>query len=107
MVLDGEVGLFVSPPQLDELRKVLEYPRFGLDRRKKEKVLDVIIGVSTLVQPKQRVNAVVDDPADNMVLACAAEAGADYIVSGDRHLLKLEKYGRTRIVNSADFLKKR
>jgi putative PIN family toxin of toxin-antitoxin system len=33
-----------------------------------------------------------DDPDDNRVLACAMAGRADYIVSGDRHLLNLKAH---------------
>jgi uncharacterized protein len=35
---------------------------------------------------------------------CAAAAQADYLVTGDKHLLKLGSYRATRIVKAAEFL---
>jgi len=40
-----------------------------------------------------------------MFLACSVSADADFVVSGDEHLLTLKRFGKTRIVNPADFLK--
>jgi predicted nucleic acid-binding protein len=37
-------------------------------------------------------NAIPQDPTDHMFLSCALEAGADVIVSGDRHLLSLKTF---------------
>jgi len=37
-------------------------------------------------------------------LACALAVGADYIISGDRHLLDLGNYEDIPILNAADFL---
>jgi len=45
-----------------------------------------------------------EDPDDNHIIACAVKAGADYIVSGDRHLLQLREYNGIRIVTPAEFL---
>ena len=50
------------------------------------------------------VRAVPDDPDDDAVLACAVEAEADYIVSGDRHLLVLGSYEGIHILRAAEFL---
>lgn len=46
-----------------------------------------------------------EDPEDNRVLECALEAEADYIVSGDHHLLSLEEFRGIKIVRAADLLK--
>jgi len=39
-----------------------------------------------------------DDPDDNRVLECAIKGRADYIVTGDRHLLRLGSYEAIAIV---------
>ena len=44
------------------------------------------------------------DPSDDMVLACAVAGKADYIVSGDPHLLDLGEYEGIRIVSPAVFV---
>jgi len=45
-----------------------------------------------------------DDPEDNKFLACAIEGRADYIVSGDKHLLSLKVFRGIKILNPKDFL---
>lgn len=45
-----------------------------------------------------------DDPDDNRVLECAVAAKADYIVSGDRHLLKLGSYRDIPIMTVRQFM---
>jgi hypothetical protein len=50
------------------------------------------------------VDVVAADPSDNMVLACAVEGHADYIVSGDTHLLSLREYAGIPIITAAAFL---
>ena len=48
--------------------------------------------------------AIPEDPADERVLACAVEAGADCIVSGDHHLLDLQTYQGIPILTVREFL---
>ncbi len=48
--------------------------------------------------------AVPEDPADERVLACAVEAEADAIVSGDQHLLGLRAYRGIPILTVREFL---
>jgi putative PIN family toxin of toxin-antitoxin system len=40
---------------------------------------------------RYRTDRITDDPTDNKFLACALESSADYIVSGDNHLLSLKR----------------
>ena len=42
-----------------------------------------------------------------MFLNCALEAGANCIVSGDRHLLRLKSCKRIKILSPAEFLSRR
>jgi predicted nucleic acid-binding protein len=45
------------------------------------------------------------DPSDNKFLECAVAAGADVIVSGDKHLLRLKQHAGIPIIRVADFLR--
>ena len=45
-----------------------------------------------------------DDPTANKYLACALEGEAQYIVSGDRHLLDVGQYQGIKILNAKAFL---
>ncbi len=49
------------------------------------------------------VTAVRDDPSDNIFLACALEAGADYLVTQDPHLLNLKYYRGIQIISLEQF----
>lgn len=46
---------------------------------------------------------VVEDEEDNKILSSAVAADADYLITSDHHLLKLEKYKRVRIVRPNEF----
>jgi len=43
------------------------------------------------------------DPDDDLVLACAETASAEYLVTGDKDLLILEHFGECRILSPRDF----
>jgi predicted nucleic acid-binding protein len=49
--------------------------------------------------------AVPEDPDDDPFVECAVTAGAEYVVSGDRHLGRLGSFGDVRIVTPAEFLR--
>lgn len=58
------------------------------------------------VRRRRRVTRTVlaQDPADNAVLACAPEAGADCIVSGNAHPLGLRRFRDVPILRPPEFL---
>jgi predicted nucleic acid-binding protein len=56
------------------------------------------------VKPAVQLDVVEDDPDDNKILECGSAASSEFIVTGDRHLLKLEKYDTVRILTVAEFL---
>jgi len=49
-------------------------------------------------------NAVTADSDDNAILACAVDGQADFLVTGDPHLLKLKSYSGIKIITPAIFL---
>ncbi len=57
-----------------------------------------------MVRPDMVLNVITDDPDDNRVLECAVKGHVDYIVTGDRHLLKLSAYEAIPIVTVREFL---
>jgi hypothetical protein len=56
--------------------------------------------------PKEKIAIIRDDPADNKVLECAIAAGAKFIITGDKHLLKLKKFKGISIITAKEFLQK-
>ena len=60
--------------------------------------------VAEIVKPDISLHVITEDPDDNRVLECAAKGNADYIVTGDRHLLKLGSYEAIPIVTVRQFL---
>ena len=58
--------------------------------------------LTTVLVPAIIPPAIIDDPDDDAVLACAVAAKADLVVSGDPHLLKLENYQDVPIVTPAE-----
>lgn len=88
---------------LDELvEKLRDKLNFSPDQ-----VTDTIadlLGFLRLVSLTNTLHVVVDDPDDDRVIECAVVGGANCIVTGDRHLLKLASYEGIAIVKAADFL---
>jgi len=74
-------------------------------QREVRALAEALSGVATITPGLIEVDAVKADPDDNKILACAIEAHADFIISGDHHLTDLKEYKNIRIVNPDAFLK--
>jgi predicted nucleic acid-binding protein len=60
-------------------------------------------GIGRKVTPTQAVDVVKEDPSDNRILECAAEAKSDYLVTSDKDLLRLRQFEGIPIIRVADF----
>jgi uncharacterized protein len=91
-----------------EYRKALMYPnvrrRHGRTPAEIDSHLTDLRAFGVLVHPSAVPAVVAADPDDDMVLACALAGDADYIVSGDPHLIDLGEYRNISIVRPAAFL---
>jgi putative PIN family toxin of toxin-antitoxin system len=101
----GSMRCFTSLPILDEVRDVLQRPKFGLSPDQALSLVEELHDLCEVVTPRERVRAVTADTDDNLVLECALAAHADFVVSGDSHLLDLGVWRRIRIVSPAAALK--
>lgn len=103
LALEGDVEFVTSPPLLAEFGRILG-ERFDWDPGMAEHAVAQVARVGEIVRPAPRVRVVIDDPSDDRVLEAAAEGGAELIISGDRHLLRLRTWQGIEIEKPATFL---
>ena len=70
-----------------------------------EALMRKFLSVVQIVTPATVPPVILADPDDDHVLACALAAGADLVVSGDRHLLQLQSHRGISIVNATEALR--
>jgi len=63
-----------------------------------------IANAAKIVRVKSKFKVIKQDPEDNVILATAYDGDADYIVSGDKHLLKLKEFRGIKIVSVSEML---
>ncbi len=106
----GAIQLFTSLPLLAEIDEVLARPKFAhrlaLAAVSSHELVVGYAALAFIVQPAEIKPTIVDDPDDDEVLACAQSAHGDAIVSGDSHLLLLEKHGDIPILTARQLLTK-
>jgi uncharacterized protein len=100
---EGKINLTVSEAILDEMAGVLAR-KFNWQAEEIAAGRKWITEMARTVKPAVRLDIIKEDPPDNRILECASTAGSDYIVSGDKDLLRLGRYDSIRIVRVAEFL---
>jgi putative PIN family toxin of toxin-antitoxin system len=96
----GKMHLIVSHDLLWEFEEVLSRPKFGFTSEQVKCALTEIEKISEIVEIENELEVVKEDPDDNKIVETAVKGKADYLVSGDNHLLKLKNYENIKIVNS-------
>ena len=101
----GLVRIDVSDPILDEVVMVLR-DDFHWEGYRLHFVRPQLAKLGRLVVPSKSVSVVKEDPDDNRILECAAEAGSDFVITHDKDLLRLKKYAGIGIIRAAEFLQR-
>lgn len=112
----AQILRFIDKIELITSREILEETEEVLNRKhikKKYKLTDkqikeYIVALQQsciLTKPTDIERVIKDDPDDDIVLAMAKQAKANYIVSGDPHLTKLKAHEGISILTPAQFLK--
>ena len=104
----GKSRLLVTTEIVTEMQQTLERPKFArhFQRRETEPRL-FISNYTTLaryVTPVPITDCPIQDKKDLKFIECAVAGDADYIVSGDHHLLDLKAYKKIAIVTPVEFL---
>ena len=106
---EGIFELVTSSSIIDEIRRVLNYPRLSKIHKKSPEEIDLFLEelavLSFSTPEKLSLSIVVDDPTDDKYLVAALEGEARFIVTGDSDLLKIREYEGIRIVTAREFLK--
>tara|TARA_Y100000310_G_scaffold297633_1_gene330799 strand:- start:173 stop:592 length:420 start_codon:yes stop_codon:yes gene_type:complete len=107
---NGKFEIAISKEIAKEIFDVLNRPhikdKYSLDNEDIFSYMNLLKKQAFLVNGGLKLDVVKDDPDDNMILECAVESKADFIVSGDKHLLNLREYEGISILNAGEFLKK-
>jgi len=95
----GKIKIVTSPSIVEEFKEVISKEQVSV-------AIKQILEIAEIVIPQHKLNVIREDIDDNVVLECALESNADFIVSGDFHLLELKSYQNIKIVNATEFFDK-
>lgn len=103
LALEKKIDVFTSVEILQELERILRRD-FKEPDEMIQKQLMLILEYANVTAVTKKVDVITKDPEDNKILACAISCNADYIVTGDKHLLELKEYENVEIVTAKVFV---
>ena len=106
LLLSDKIDILFSRELFNELETTAKRRKFRryFDTVQVESLLQMLVEIVEIID----VRSVVEncrDSEDNFLLALAQDGGADYLITGDRDLLTLKKFGQTKIVTINEFEK--
>ena len=101
-VAEGTDRLIISKAIVDELLDVLSR-KFAKDADKLARVAVFLADLADIVRPRGRIE-VLQDESDNRILECARTGRAHAIVTGDKAMPRLRRFGEIRIISLQQYL---
>jgi putative PIN family toxin of toxin-antitoxin system len=99
-----EQTVVLSRQMLAELSDVITRDKFTVKSSQVNRFLSILMRNSKIVTDNPRFTVISEDSDDDVILNTAYTGKADYIVTGDKHLLVLKKFKKTKIVNVTQML---
>jgi len=106
LLLLERVDNFTSLEITDEIKDVFSRPKIKdlTSPAHRDFIIDNFVRLSKSIKPRIKLDVVKEDKADNKFLEAALESKADFVVSGDKHLLNIREFRGTKIVSPKEFL---
>ncbi|MGB9915388.1 MAG: putative toxin-antitoxin system toxin component, PIN family [Candidatus Bathyarchaeales archaeon] len=96
-LLEGHT-VILSRQILAELADVLARDKFAVTPAQADKFLAILVRNAKIVAPTSYFQIIKEDPGDDIILNTAYAGKAEYLVTGDKHLLALKEFKRIKIV---------
>lgn len=96
----------LSAEIFDEYFKVMARPKFHQEEKDLRELAEILTHKAEIIEPRFKLNVIHNDPSDNKFLECALAGKADFILSGDQHLLHLKKFKGIPILKTSEFFEK-
>ena len=100
----GKFTVIITSDILSEYFEVLNRSKFRLKQETIDKITRYIYQFSEFVVPQEQIHFVEADPKDDKFLEAAIAGKADFIVSGDKHLLDLKEFQSLPILSGTEFI---
>ncbi len=101
---EGRITLVVSPPIVDEYRRVMDELAAQFPAVDPGPPLELLAVHARMVNAPPLPETVCTDPADDIFLACAIASESRIVVSGDKALLRSSGYRGIEVLTPRVFL---
>lgn len=81
---------------------VLRRPKFKTNEEEINKIILTVVQTAEIVTLRSNFEIIKEDPQDDMILNTAYDGNAMMIVSGDKHLLRLQVFKGIKIVRISE-----
>ena len=102
---ERKIQLVSSIEIIAEISRILSDFKIQLPEELKKEWIQIITINSTIVEPEEKFVIVREDPTDNKFIDAAVAGKAEYIITNDKHLLKIRQYRNVKIMTPKEFLK--
>ncbi len=104
LIVSNRIELVFAHQIIQELKIVADRPKFN-KYFTKSNLNDLIKFIYLIGQVYQIDNSIsiCRDPKDNFLLELADQSKADFLVTGDKDVLAIKKYGNTKIITLKEF----
>lgn len=96
-LIKSNAEIYYSDEIIKEYEKVLDQD-FDYSEKEIEDIVIIIKSFSINVDPRIKLDVVKEDPDDNKILECASESKSDYVITYDKHLLRIKKFDNIQII---------
>ncbi len=105
LLVSGNVKLLFSEELLSEFITVTERPKFKkyFATADVETILETIDDYAEFIKVKTATD-ICRDPKDNFLLSLCKDGFADYLITGDKDLLEITQFEKTKIITISNFL---
>src|SRR3989344_2774160 len=103
-LLEANIKIFTTNDILDEFSEVLQRD-FKYNKEETTNILEEILVFVNIIEAQEKIKIVKDDPDDDKIIECAIASNSNYLVTYDRHLLKIKKYKSIKIITPEEMLK--
>lgn len=100
LITDSLIQLIFAEQNIEELKIVTARPKFRryFNNEEVDDIIDLIYAIGKVYKVSNEPN-ICRDPKDNFLLSLAEKSKADYLISGDKDLLDIGIYKKTRIIS--------
>ncbi len=104
ILIEDRISILFSSELLTEIENVVKRPKIKkyINENDTNTFLDILVSRGDLIAVITEIR-ICRDPKDDFILALCKDGSADYLITGDKDLLVLNRFENTKIMTIAEF----